>query len=135
SSRPGRRLGLGIPPKRLTTRAPFIAVVDADGSGKSRLTTDLAKWLRWKLSVRHLYLGQPKSGFVFKLLNKARQPAPQHGGGEAGKCRRLGAAGRRDRRPEVGLSRQQAEAARRRGTAGGGQRRGRDRRTVPAPRV
>lgn len=70
SSRPGRRLGLGIPPKRLTTRAPFIAVVGADGSGKSRLTTDLAKWLRWKLSVRHLYLGQPKSGFVFKLLNK-----------------------------------------------------------------
>lgn len=70
SSRFGRRLGIGIPPKRLSGRAPLIAVVGADGSGKSRLTEDLTKWLRWKLSVRHLYMGQPKSGVVFKALNK-----------------------------------------------------------------
>lgn len=70
SSRWARWLGLGIPSKRILGRAPFIAVVGADGSGKSRLTSDLTAWLRWKLAVRHLYLGQPKKGLLFKMLNK-----------------------------------------------------------------
>lgn len=70
SSRIGRRVGLGIPPKTLDKDAPVVAVVGADGSGKSRLTSDLAEWLGWKLAVRHLYFGQPKNSLVFKLLNK-----------------------------------------------------------------
>lgn len=64
------KLGIGIPAKRLHGAAPFIAVVGADGSGKSRLTGDLVDWLGWKLSVRHMYFGQPKDDAIFKLLNK-----------------------------------------------------------------
>lgn len=65
-----RKLGLGIPPRRLTGVAPLIAAVGADGSGKTRLSRDLEKWLGWKLAVRHVYFGQPKTGVVFKGLNK-----------------------------------------------------------------
>ena len=70
SSRLARRLGWGIPPRRLEGPAPLIAAVGADGSGKSRLTRDLERWLGWKLEVRHVYFGQPKTGGLFKLLNK-----------------------------------------------------------------
>ena len=71
SSRPFRKLGLGLPLKRLIGRGPVIAIVGADGSGKTRLSRDLEHWLRWKLSVRHVYFGQPKTGFGFRALNKA----------------------------------------------------------------
>jgi thymidylate kinase len=47
-----------------------VAAVGADGSGKSRLTRDLESWLGRKLVVHHVYFGQPKSGVVFKVLNK-----------------------------------------------------------------
>jgi len=70
SGRLMRRLGLGLPPRHLATVAPLIAAVGADGSGKTRLTTDLEKWLSAKLVVRHVYFGQPKAGLFFKLLNK-----------------------------------------------------------------
>ncbi|MEX1124495.1 MAG: hypothetical protein WEE53_02405 [Acidimicrobiia bacterium] len=70
SGRVMRRLGLGLPPRHLAVRAPLIAAVGADGSGKTRLTKDLEKWLGTKLVVRHVYFGQPKTGIFFKLLNK-----------------------------------------------------------------
>lgn len=70
ASRPFRRLGLGVKPKTLVGRGAVIAVVGADGSGKTRLTRDLQAWISWKLRVRHVYYGQPKSGIVFKGLNK-----------------------------------------------------------------
>ncbi len=70
SGRVLRRLGLGIPPRHLAASAPVVAVVGADGSGKTRLTKDLETWLGRKLVVHHLYYGQPKSGAWFKLLNK-----------------------------------------------------------------
>lgn len=69
-SRPIRRLDGGIPLKRLHGRAPLVAFVGADGAGKTRLTKDLEAWLRWKLEVRHVYFGQPKSSHLFKLLHK-----------------------------------------------------------------
>ena len=65
-----RRLGLGIPRRHLAATAPVVAVVGADGSGKSRLTGDLTAWLGRKLVVHHVYFGQPKGGLGFKLLNK-----------------------------------------------------------------
>jgi thymidylate kinase len=34
-----------------------IALIGADGAGKSTVTKDLTKWLAWKLSVRTFYLG------------------------------------------------------------------------------
>jgi hypothetical protein len=63
-------LGLGVPSRTLTGNGVVVAVVGADGSGKSRLTRDLESWLGAKLGVRHVYFGQPKSGFWYKLLNK-----------------------------------------------------------------
>ncbi len=69
-SRPFRKLGFGVKPKTLTGGGVVIALIGADGAGKTRLSRDLASWLRWKLAVRHLYFGQPKTGVVFKALNK-----------------------------------------------------------------
>jgi thymidylate kinase len=65
-----RAIGLGLPRRHLGFAAPVIASVGADGSGKTRLTRDLQSWLEAKLVVRHLYFGQPKTGLVFKALNK-----------------------------------------------------------------
>lgn len=63
-------VGQGIRSRTLAGTGVVVAVVGADGSGKSRLTRDLESWLATKLAVRHLYFGQPKSGFWYKLLNK-----------------------------------------------------------------
>lgn len=83
SSPLGKRLGAGIPPRTLAGKAPVVAVVGADGSGKSRLTRDLASWLGRYLDVRHVYFGQPKGGVVWKLLSKpgslARRRGSDHG--------------------------------------------------------
>jgi hypothetical protein len=78
-----RRFGLGLPPRHLAGVAPLIAAVGADGSGKTRLTKDLENWLSRKLVVRHVYFGQPKSGILFKLLNKPGSLSRKRG--EAGK--------------------------------------------------
>jgi hypothetical protein len=79
STRLAKRLGWGIPPRRLQGTAPVIAAVGADGAGKSRLTRDLERWVGWKLTVRHVYFGQPKSGLFFKLLNKPGSMARARG--------------------------------------------------------
>jgi thymidylate kinase len=63
-------LGLAVPKRRLSGRGLFLAVVGADGSGKSRLSRDLETWLGGMIQVGHLYFGQPKTGVAFKLLNK-----------------------------------------------------------------
>ena len=70
ASRPARRLGWNVGPKRLSPPTPLIAVVGADGSGKTTLATDIHHWLEWKLAAHHVYFGQPKSGLVFRALNK-----------------------------------------------------------------
>ena len=71
ASRPARsRLGWGIAAKRLSPPTPLIAVVGADGCGKTTLTTDIHHWLEWKLGAQHVYFGQPKSGFFFRALNR-----------------------------------------------------------------
>jgi thymidylate kinase len=55
------------------------ALVGADGAGKSTMKKDLSKWLSWKVAVRPIYFGIPKSicfkGFselprIFRLLGK-----------------------------------------------------------------
>ena len=65
-----QRIGLGLPRRTISGRAPVVAVVGADGSGKTRLTRDLEAWLAQKLRVRHVYFGQPKGKGLFWLLNK-----------------------------------------------------------------
>ena len=49
--------------KRKTLDGPgkIIAIVGADGSGKSTLIKDLHKWLSWKLTVKQYYYGIPKN--------------------------------------------------------------------------
>lgn len=77
-----RRIGLGMPHRHLGFAPPVIATVGADGSGKTKLTRDLESWLGEKLVVRHVYFGQPKTGLVFKTLNKPGSIA--RGRGESG---------------------------------------------------
>jgi thymidylate kinase len=79
SSTLGRKVRAGIPQRTLTAPAPVVAAVGADGSGKSRLTHDLAEWLGWKLRVRHIYFGQPKGGLIWKLLGKPGSIARRKG--------------------------------------------------------
>ena len=43
----------------------------ADGAGKTRLTRDLEGWLSPKLTVRHVYFGQPKEPGLFRSLRMA----------------------------------------------------------------
>lgn len=51
-----RRLGTA-PRMTLGTGGRTIALVGADGSGKSTVTAELARWLGWKVDVRVRYLG------------------------------------------------------------------------------
>lgn len=76
----GKRVGLAIPPRRLAGRAPLVAVVGADGAGKTRLVSDLTVWLGRKLVVHHVYFGQPKTGFVFQMLGRPGSLVRNRGG-------------------------------------------------------
>jgi len=60
---------LGMPRKKtLPGAAPFVALVGADGAGKSTLAARLAAWLGWKLEVRTAYLGIPKTFLTSSLV-------------------------------------------------------------------
>lgn len=50
--------------KTLPDRGRIISIVGADGSGKSTITSDLNKWLSWKLEVKNVYYGIPKTSIV-----------------------------------------------------------------------
>lgn len=64
--------------KTLPRRGYAVAVVGADGSGKSTLTADLSKWLSWKLDVQGHYYGIPKSGAIriFRVLERVANVLP-----------------------------------------------------------
>ena len=55
--------------KYLGNKGILIAIVGADGSGKTTLVKDLTKWLSWKMQVRTLYFGIPKT-LALKIVNK-----------------------------------------------------------------
>jgi len=58
-----------LPQKKFNGRGRFFSLVGADGSGKTTLVKDLEKWLSWKLQVRTLYFGIPKT-LSLKIVNK-----------------------------------------------------------------
>ncbi|HBN27373.1 MAG TPA: hypothetical protein DD405_07880, partial [Desulfobacteraceae bacterium] len=66
---PGLRKIFPLHKKHLGNKGILIAIVGADGSGKTTLVKDLAKWLSWKMQVRTLYFGIPKT-LPLKIINK-----------------------------------------------------------------
>jgi hypothetical protein len=59
--------------KRLAHQGLYIAIVGADGSGKSRLASDLVPWLSRKLDVLPLYFGQPKGHASWRGIRRVRR--------------------------------------------------------------
>jgi hypothetical protein len=57
------------PRKTLKKGGLLLAVVGADGSGKSSLVRDLTEWLSWKLETRAVYYGIPKT-VKMRMLNQ-----------------------------------------------------------------
>jgi hypothetical protein len=50
-----------------------MAIVGADGSGKTTLTRDLAAWLGRKIQTDHIYFGQPKRNATVTALRRGSQ--------------------------------------------------------------
>lgn len=67
----GSRLGRALVRKRkkmLYSGSLYIAIVGADGSGKTTVTRDMQRWLGWKLETDCIYFGLPKRAVVRPLL-------------------------------------------------------------------
>ena len=58
-----RRIFKPVSEKKMTfaNRGPRIAFVGVDGSGKSTVTSRIAKWLSWRLSVGVFYMGKTRA--------------------------------------------------------------------------
>lgn len=56
-----------ITKKTLEQRGLIIAIIGQDGAGKSTVSTDCVKWLRWKLEAERCYLG---SGDHYRSVEK-----------------------------------------------------------------
>ena len=70
--------------KRLRNGGCMIAFVGQDGAGKTKVTSDMAGWLRKKLEVRRFYLGSGENYFSFqrdllKILPKSKAFKPLRG--------------------------------------------------------
>ncbi|RLC77199.1 MAG: hypothetical protein DRJ03_20560 [Chloroflexi bacterium] len=46
-----------------------VAVIGADGAGKSTIVNELREWLSWKLNVRSYYMGSQEPSLTSKLLH------------------------------------------------------------------
>jgi len=62
----------GKPGKRLAVSGSVIAVIGSDGSGKSTISSELKKWLSWKIETRKVYLGSGDGpvGLLTRSLQK-----------------------------------------------------------------
>jgi thymidylate kinase len=56
--------------KTLSREGVMIAIIGADGSGKSTLCQELAKWLRFKLDVHQLYMGSGNGGGWLQAIRR-----------------------------------------------------------------
>ena len=77
-------LGSDSAKKIPATGGQVIAVIGADGAGKSTVIQELRKWLSWKLEVRRYYMGsqQPSSAsqLLYTLFRIARKACRVWGG-------------------------------------------------------
>lgn len=70
--------------KRLKNGGCMIAFVGQDGAGKTRVTSDIAGWMRKKLEVRRFYLGSGENYYsiqrdLLKILPKSKAFKPLRG--------------------------------------------------------
>ena len=91
----GRR---GPPPMTLPGGGATIALVGADGSGKSTVAADVARWLGWKLDARVHYLGSkapspPTNWFYlgFRALRRSHRAVSHRLGNDSPAARLIGA--------------------------------------------
>ena len=61
------------PKKTLPKNGVAIAFIGADGSGKSTIVKDISKWINWKIEVKQVYMGIPKSSIFLYILNSIRK--------------------------------------------------------------
>lgn len=52
----------------INTGGLSIAFIGADGSGKSTISKDIAKWLSWKLSIKRIYMGIPQKHRLYIII-------------------------------------------------------------------
>src|SRR5690606_36018144 len=84
-SRVRRLLPKGDRHKTLDSGGLVLAVVGADGAGKSTLIKHIAKWLSWRLVVRTFYMGSSRPSAGTRLWKAAGDLAMLARAG----CRRL----------------------------------------------
>jgi hypothetical protein len=67
------RLARSLSPRKKTLpgRGPAVALVGADGAGKTALSGDLRTWLSWKLLAPPVYFGIPKQARAYRALRWA----------------------------------------------------------------
>ncbi len=82
-----RRRVVGRPRARLSRGGAWIAVVGADGAGKTTVVEDVHRWLGSRLEVRRLHLGKPPRSGASALLHaawRAVRPRPSRPRGGLG---------------------------------------------------
>lgn len=67
--------------KRLEPAGVLVAVIGADGAGKSTIAAELARWLAWKVDARTLYLGvgEGPGGLRVRTLRRLSRSAARPG--------------------------------------------------------
>ena len=87
-----RRLGLRGKKKQINRGGVVITMIGADGSGKSTISKDIAKFLSWKLDAPKFYLGEDGSSLAMQCMVRLRRFAawalrPVTGGKDGGKAK------------------------------------------------
>jgi len=73
--------------KTLPGRGPVVALVGADGAGKTALSRDLRSWLSWKLLAPSVYFGIPKQAPAYRVLHWAARRLRNRAARLAGRLR------------------------------------------------
>lgn len=60
--------------KTFPDHGQYFAIVGSDGSGKTTLSSDIKKWLSWKVALKHIYFGLPKRSVLLRFINLFKLP-------------------------------------------------------------